>query len=93
MEAQLARAEQQLQKMEDGIAKREIRLRQLLQQEEDDRAAVRQSIRELNDQNELLDWEQSTKRMSVPSRRSAWIRITSRSWPHSASGNVRWKIC
>ena len=39
MEAQLARAEQQLQKMEDGIAKREIRLRQLLQQEEDDRAA------------------------------------------------------
>ncbi len=33
--------------MEDGIAKREIRLRQLLQQEEDDRAAVRQSIREL----------------------------------------------
>lgn len=55
MEAQLARAEQQLQKMEDGIAKREIRLRQLLQQEEDDRAAVRQSIRELNDQNELLE--------------------------------------
>ena len=41
--------------MEDGIAKREIRLRQLLQQEEDDRAAVRQSIRELNDQNELLE--------------------------------------
>ena len=55
MEEQWTQAEQQLQKIEDGIAKREIRLRQLLQQEEDDRAAVRQSIRELNDQNELLE--------------------------------------
>lgn len=55
LEEQLNQGRAQLQKLEDGIAKREVRLRDLTQDSEDTRVAVRRSMRELNDQNELLE--------------------------------------
>ena len=55
LEEQLSRGEGQLHSLEDGIARREVRLRDLTRNSEDARAAVRQSLRELNEQNELLE--------------------------------------
>ena len=55
LEAQLNGGKVQLQNLEAGIAKREVQLRILTQNSEDTRAAVRQSMRELNEQNEFLE--------------------------------------
>lgn len=54
LEAQLVQGKAQLQKLEDGIDRREVRLRNLTQDSEDARTEMRRSIRELNGQNELL---------------------------------------
>lgn len=55
LKEQLSQGEKQLHGLEDGIARREVRLRELTRDSEDARAAVRQSLRELNEQNELLE--------------------------------------
>ncbi len=55
LEEQLNRGKAQLQNLEAGIAKREVQLRTLTQSSEDARAAVRRSMRELNEQNEFLE--------------------------------------
>ncbi len=52
--AQLEQGETRLQKLEDGISRREVNLRTLTRDCDDTRAAVRRLLRELNDQNELL---------------------------------------
>lgn len=54
LEEQLGQGQEQLQKMEDSIQKKEARLRQMNREEEDARAALRLTMRELNGQNELL---------------------------------------
>ncbi len=46
-----------------------------------------------NDQNELLELGTEHEAYVQCLQAERLIRITSRSWPHSASGNVRWKIC
>ncbi|MCM1233764.1 MAG: TIGR02680 family protein [Ruminococcus flavefaciens] len=51
---QLEQGERQLQKLEDGISRREDKLRRLTRDCDDVRSEVRQSLRELNDQNGLL---------------------------------------
>lgn len=55
LEEQLNQGRAQLQKLEEGIARREIRLRELTRDSEDARAAVRRALRELDDQNGLLE--------------------------------------
>lgn len=55
LEEQLEQAAEQLRKQEAGIAKREVELRTYTANREDARAAVRQSLRELNHQNALLE--------------------------------------
>ena len=55
LEEQLSRGEEQLHSLEDGIARREVRLRDLTRDSEDAHVSVRQSLRELNEQNELLE--------------------------------------
>lgn len=62
LEEQLAQGKAQLHKLEDRIAGGEVRLRKLTRDSEDARAAVRQSVRELNDQNELLELGQEHMR-------------------------------
>ena len=52
--AQLEQGENRLQKLEDGLSRREVNLRTLTRECDDTRAAVRQLLRELDDQNELL---------------------------------------
>lgn len=51
---QLKRGEDRLQIMKDGLSRRENNLRKLARDCDDARSEVRQSLRELNDQNELL---------------------------------------
>ena len=52
--SQLRQGEDQLQRLEDGISRRETNLRTLTRDCDDARAGVRQHLRELNDQNDLL---------------------------------------
>ncbi len=52
--SQLRQGEDQLQRLEDGISKRETSLRTLTRDCDDARAGIRQHLRELNDQNDLL---------------------------------------
>lgn len=52
--SQLRQGEDQLQRLEDGISRRETNLRTLTWDCDDARAGVRQHLRELNDQNDLL---------------------------------------
>lgn len=54
LEEQLVQGKAQLQKLENGIDRREVRLRDLTQDSEDARTEMRRSMRELNGQNELL---------------------------------------
>lgn len=51
---QLEQGENRLQKLEDGISRREVNLRTLTRECDDTRSTVRQLLRELDDQNELL---------------------------------------
>lgn len=55
LEEQLDQGRAKLQKLEDGIARREVHLRDLTRNSEDARVEVRRAIRELNDQDELLE--------------------------------------
>lgn len=59
---QLEQGEFQLQKLEDGIARREVKLRTLTQDCDSARAEVRRLLRELNDENSLLDLGQEHDR-------------------------------
>ena len=54
LEKRLAQGQGQLEKIEDNIQKKEVQLRQIDRDEADARAALRLSLRDLNDQNELL---------------------------------------
>lgn len=55
LEEQLDQRNNQLQTLEGKIAQREVTLRDLTQESEDARVEVRRAVRDLNDQNELLE--------------------------------------